>query len=211
MKRQRSLIATVVFLGLLVQACGTAPAAAPNCVEARRVAGEAVALMMATARDESTKLQQLVREGWQSPHEDLTIIRGVEVGECQAEGQYATVVVLFDVLGRLVAAGRSDSVAFEASPSAERRELRLVDVGGVVKVDDISTLEPQVEPEYAIRILTELANSDPSAREKCLALIAELRRIAGIPGTDPREGTPPHLSRRPAATQCSVFPRASGS
>jgi hypothetical protein len=82
-------------------------------------------------------------------------------------------------VGRLVAAGQAEGVAFEAGSRLERRELRLVAVDGALKIDDISTLEPHVDPDYAIRILTEIANSEPQAKAKALDLIAELRRVAG--------------------------------
>ena len=136
-------------------------------------------LMAATARDESTKLRSLVRDGWQTPYDDLTISRSFDVGECRTEGESARLVVTFDVIGRLVAAGQGDRVAFEPGTRPERRELNLVNVETDVKIDDIRSLEPHVDPEYAIRILTEVANGEPALKEKCLALISEIRRAAG--------------------------------
>lgn len=171
--------ACALLFTLLTQACSSHGAQGSLCLDAERVTREAMALMAATARDESTKLRGLVRDGWQTPYDDLTIIRSVRVDGCRAQGESAEVVVLFDVVGRLVAAGQGDRVAFETAPRLERREVRAVAVDGVTKLDDVSWLEPHVRAEYAISILEEIANGQPRFKPKSLVLIDELRRVGG--------------------------------
>lgn len=141
-----------------------------------------MSLMKTTARDESTKLRQFVREGWQTPQESLTIIRDLEIENCEATGEDATVAVRFDVLGRLVAPGRIDRVAFEPISNSKRRNFRLIDVDGVLKLDDISSLESHVEAGYAIRILMELVESEPTGSERAREVMTELRGVAEAHG-----------------------------
>ena len=64
--------------------------------------------------------------------------------------------------------------------ASERRNMRLVEVDGALKIDDISSLESHVDPDYAICVLTELATSEPSARDRALTLITTLRGVAEV-------------------------------
>jgi hypothetical protein len=151
---------------------------AADCTEAKRVAREAMVLMADTARDESTKLRHWVRDGWDSPFDDLTIIRSVQIGSCAASGDAAEVEVEFAVLGRLLAAGQEHQVRFEPGTAQERRLLRVVAAGqGAWKLDDITHLEPHVTPHYAIRVLSEMANGDRLVAARIQTVIGQLRDL----------------------------------
>jgi hypothetical protein len=139
--------------------------------------------MVTTARDESTRLRTLVRDGWQVPDQHLTVVQAYKIGECHVGDASSTrVTVNFEVLGRLVHAGSAGRVAFQAGARRADRELDIVSIDGVAKVEDLRSLESHVEPAYAIRMLTELAQSEPAAKAKCDAIIARLRHLTGARG-----------------------------
>lgn len=169
--------AKLIIVCILLATCEIACAATSDCIKAKRISNEAISLMAHTARDESTKLRKLVQDGWQTPYDDLTIIKSFKITECQNSGEHIKIVVIFDVLGRLINAGNPDLVMFKVAPHQERHELHMVNIGGVLKIGDIQSLEPHVMPEYAIQILTEIANNEPSFKTKILSIINELQQI----------------------------------
>jgi hypothetical protein len=169
----------------VMQACSTARAAAPSCADATRVAREAFAVMADTARDESTRLQRLVRRGWDTSYDDLTISRSFAVADCRPAGDAVTVTVTFDVVGRLVAAGQEERVTFQPGARTERRELKVVAEGADVKLDDIGPIEPHVTADYAVRILTELGNGAPTMKARFDGLIGDIRRAVSQPSAAP--------------------------
>lgn len=173
------VLALTLFSGA---GCTSAP---PDCTEAQRVTREAMSLMADTARDESTQLRKWVRDGWDAPFDDLTLIRSVEIGKCVVSGQAAEVDVEFAVLGRLRAAGDEAQVRFEPGVSQERRVVRVVNLEGAWKITDIGDLEPHVRPQYAIGVLSEMANGDAASGVRSQAIISELRGLAVSPAVRP--------------------------
>jgi len=133
-----------------------------DCPHARQVVTQALNLMQHSARDESTQLRVYVRDGWQTPFANLTIIRSFDVNECQTSGVSARVSVDFDVAGRLVGVTGNEALNFIPDSQLEKIELEVVDVDGVARIADLSHLEPHVGARYANQILTEVANAQPS-------------------------------------------------
>jgi len=165
----------LILCALVLQRCKSAGASALACADAEQVTRETMTIMAATARDDSTKLRGLVRNGWQTPYKDLTIIRTLQLDGCRMQGDTAQVTVTFDVVGRLVAAGHGARVSFERAPQKERREFKASSIDGTTKLEDITALEPHVNADYAIAILNEIAHGEPQFEARTRALIEEIQ------------------------------------
>jgi hypothetical protein len=168
-------VGCLILSAFVVSWYSSAAASESTCAEGEQITRKAMTLMAATARDESTKLRGLVRNGWQTPYDDLTIIRSFQLDGCRMQANVAQVTVTFDVVGRLVAAGHGSRVSFERVPHKERRVFKASSVDGTTKVEDIGALEPHVNADYAITILNEIAHGEPQFEPKTRALIEEIQ------------------------------------
>lgn len=171
----RRIALAILLLALQGRAGAESTGGMVPCRDAQRVVKDMLTLMSTTARDEASKLQALVGNGWQTPDDRLIVIQGFSVGHCRAIGSVTQVLVTVKILGRLTGSGSADQLVYQAQPRTAQQAFTVLYDGGTPKVSDITSFESHVLPDYAIRILDEFSFGEPAAAGKMKRIAASIR------------------------------------